>query len=894
MNQPLADAHSKLQDPNVTIRMQAVDEIEIVPPHYMDNIPVLIKDLKSLNSQRRESAAEYLGGKGLEAKEAIPALIEAMDDEVEHNRAKIAEALGKMGPAAKDAVPKLIDAILAEYKQYQWVPSYAALALGNIGAEAKEAVPALIQVLREKRANCNTEAVLALGKIGVTSDDVNAILNKVLNDEVDFLIRFYAHYSLVLLGFQSEDHIYNFLRQTFENPDPNVRRDAGERLTDFCIDKETLGEESCYLIPFLIQAMKDENEDVRHYAVCACRPIKSNNPEFIQALIERLDDPVMHIRNNAADMLASIGPEAEAAAPAMLRLLQDPENDQRYMVSYALQRIQAKPEVVVPVLVNNFIRNKDNSIWNSLIHYGKSLKPYIPQFISILESEDRKRWRSAACILGAIGPDAKDAIPALIRALNNEDKWIRRDMAQALGNIGPAAAQAIPALIKLLNDEDEHVRNQVAASLGKMGEKAESAVPALIELLKDDVENVRMAAITALAEVGEKAQQALPALYKSLEDKENSIRHAAARTIAKIAPVEPDKITKVISALEDQDITYLKIVMNIGGKDYHGAGEAVPVLIDLLNHEDQNAVKYASIRLAIFEGESREGIPVFLDMLNSPDKLSKRKALQIFYIFNRYIFEDDQDVISALAQTLENPDPEIRIQTLKVLTELGPKAKAAIPNIFSAFIDPNMNIRFAADNALRAMGKEAVPFLMKVLLNDNEVLRCFAAGALGLIGPDAKEAVPTLTVLMQDSRPRVRKAAVSALGLIGSEAQTAIPTLIAGLGDPEWEVRDGSVRTLRLIGEPAISALVKALTHEQPKIRMNAAVSLGNMGYPAKDTLPALEELANDPDPEVSQRAQTAVIQIKNALSPPSEYGEVGLLSQEEINALLLGGMADE
>lgn len=92
------------------------------------------------------------------------------------------------------------------------------------------------------------------------------------------------------------------------------------------------------------------------------------------------------VRETAADALARIG---DAAVPALIETLADPEDDVRAQAARALARMGAK---------------------------------------------------------------AEPAVPALIAALNDANRDVRQGAARALGQIGSAAEEAVPALIEAIKD----------------------------------------------------------------------------------------------------------------------------------------------------------------------------------------------------------------------------------------------------------------------------------------------------------------------------------------------------------------------------------------------------------------------------------------------------------
>ena len=173
-----------------------------------DDVPQLVKQLKSGDVDARRSAAKGLGELGSGAKEAVPALIEALKDNDRFVRRFAAQALGEVGPAARSAVPTLngllrkgeekkevLDAVTAALGKIGGGPSsakmlamtlldkgsdtevrrQAAEALGKMGSGAKTAIPALVEVLKPAKGppppgELRTEAATALGEIATPAD----------------------------------------------------------------------------------------------------------------------------------------------------------------------------------------------------------------------------------------------------------------------------------------------------------------------------------------------------------------------------------------------------------------------------------------------------------------------------------------------------------------------------------------------------------------------------------------------------------------------------------------------------------------------------------------------------------------------------------------------------
>ncbi len=74
--------------------------------------------------------------------------------------------------------------------------------------------------------------------------------------------------------------------------------------------------------------------------------------------------------------------------------------------------------------------------------------------------------------------------------------------------------------------------------------------------------------------------------------------------------------------------------------------------------------------------------------------------------------------VPALVQSLQQPNPETRLQAANVLGRIGPDAQAAVPELVRALRDPNLEVRKAATRALGQIGpaaEEAVAPLLEII-----------------------------------------------------------------------------------------------------------------------------------------------------------------------------------
>jgi len=159
----------------------------------------------------------------------------------------------------------------------------------------------------------------------------------------------------------------------------------------------------------------------------------------------------------------------------------------------------------------------------------------------------------------------------------------------------------------------------------------------------------------------------------------------------------------------------------------------------------------------------------------------------------------------------------------------------------------------------------AIPALTEALVDSDVEVQVGAAELLGRCGGKAAAAVPTLIGILADRHAHgfVRMTVIMTLGEIGPAATSAAPALIDTLGDSS--MCTDAVRALVAIGDTAMPALVRALRHGQPTIRLGAAYVLGSLGDAS--VVASLVEILEDPDEGVRRAAAEALVSIRNRLT---------------------------
>ncbi len=236
--------------------------------------------------------------------------------------------------------------------------------------------------------------------------------------------------------------------------------------------------------------------------------------------------------------LAIIGPEAQAAIPALARALRNPAR-------------QVSLEAAA-----------------ALAHIGKAAVPALTEAVGDKKLEVR---HAAVFALGEIGTDAETAIPLLVPLLAESYEPLRSSTVYSLSRIGPAE---ISFLISLLQNTSEATRESASrilvryyAGLGETmpsNEVAGGTAPGIREtdfitiqvagcVLKDPTPEVRLRALAALARLNSRSEALVGLLIQSLNDQSPIIRTGAARLLARMGPMAKSAVPTLATLLEDQD-----------------------------------------------------------------------------------------------------------------------------------------------------------------------------------------------------------------------------------------------------------------------------------------------------------------------------------------------------
>lgn len=391
-------------------------------------------------------------------------------------RTRATVALAKLKPTP----PEVVIATANLLKDEDWsVRAQVLMVLGNMGADASIVLPQIMATLDDDNKHVRRSAANALTRVPAADSETRLALVRALEAD-DRLLRSQAGRALATAPADSAT-IAPELARIAASDNLQASGAAFNVLEKFS---------AANVVPLLVPMLSSENQQTRQNAA---RVIGNFGPEAsaaVPTLITLLDKYPHYLM--AVHTLGRIGPGAKAAIPALLALFErsDPSRQLRLAVTGALARIGPEPQLVLP-LFREELAQQDMSEASG--HYRAALATAIltmsgpddPAIRSYLKrlTRDQRSWQPFTRVeavkgLLAMGPVAAPAMDALRDSLHKDkEPKIRALAAQALGEIGRAAHPALPDLRKAQQEDEPYVSRRAAAAIAKIEASAWTTAP---------------------------------------------------------------------------------------------------------------------------------------------------------------------------------------------------------------------------------------------------------------------------------------------------------------------------------------------------------------------------------------------------------------------------------
>jgi len=330
----------------------------------------------------------------------------------------------------------------------------------------------------------------------------------------------------------------------------------------------------------------DENDPVTYVVAEALESMGEKVAFMVPELIQGLKDTNLDRAVICAQILGAIGPKAKPAIPALLNAanaggwqalsaafaIWDIDRQTNVVVEALARDFAYQPQARLPLLIglrrrgmalkaaapiaqqalydpNETVRNEAEKTLQQLDperlqatidQLNQNAPLILQQTIALLESGKNKIPYHAFTVIKFFGPKTESAVPALIEMLNQEppdppsdlmnfaavNRYLLsiRQALPAIVDIGPAARDAVPALTNLLERTNRFgIREfevDVCNALGAIGPNASEAIPVLEAILTRTNTSVRLR--------GRGGFVTLPG--------DETVHFAAARALVEIAP----------------------------------------------------------------------------------------------------------------------------------------------------------------------------------------------------------------------------------------------------------------------------------------------------------------------------------------------------------------------
>lgn len=805
-------------------------------------VPVLQQSLKDEDPEARFKAVQALESMGSAAEDAIPALVDLLEDPEERVRSAAGAALVKLGPSAAWELAGRVREGFAPAR------ARALVLLARMGPQAKGALSAVRDAAKDQdpriRAKAS-EALAAIDPSGFSAREgsppppleetweppdevvpaggadswadkapaaeekpapepvepvpVRRLVESLSSGEVDTRVR--AVRAVDVAGAAAGEALPVLVHVALNDIDVNVRYAAAMKL----------GEMGAAPAPALVLALSHSEPHVRSNAVEALAGIGPVTDDVIPSVIRALRDPP--VRSRAVLALAKFGEKSipalkaslgddeiyssvrrafvkidEPAARALSKALDDGSIGRR-----AEDVLAAMGEPAVPIVIEGFPSGAVEARTRVLVRIGR---PAIPALIEGLGDKRDSVRRSCGLTLCELGPEAVDALPALIEMISRNSSEAESYALWRFGRSG------VPDLARAASSEDEVIRLMAVRSLSGIRPRPAGAYPVLIDALNDPDSWVVDAAAESFREAG---PAAVPPLLRAVQHHRPETRRAAVRALGLCRPSPKKVLEPLKTALRDSDVEVSRLAaaaLGSMGADAKGASR------ELIRTLGDDGVRWWSTQALRRIG--RGARPAL-------ERAMKREIGAVRFRAACLLSELDPEasgLSEALVGALQVEDAGLRYQAASALSRVPPTAEV-VDVLMRALGDEDPGVRFAAGYALAEAGPRVVPGLLKAASRADAGGRS-ASRALDMLDASA---APALVEALSDLE--MREPALGALVRIGPRA---VPVLIRSLH--EERLAGPITAVLAEIGRPAVPALRHALREGNDAVKEASAVVL--------------------------------------------------------------------
>ena len=601
----------------------------------------------------------------------------------------------------------------------------------------------------------------------------------------------------------------------------------------------------------------------------------------VDDLIKDLESGDKAKRREAARSLSLLGANAKAAVPALIKRLDDDEEQVFFWSATALAKIGPDAKAATSELIKRLRRSQrryKDQIHVRIVHALTQIGPAtIPQLIEALSSDDNFVRYGAAVVLGNLGSDSKIAASPLFVLLGDDADNVRTAASSALGKIGPPAYTQI---IEGLSSDKAIIRKAAANAVIWLSASSSPAIKLAEILTEESSPEVKAIGLKSLSQIGFPASSLLPILQPALDSELPQLKQAALSGILSLSPNSKPAIPHLIERLNSIDSNKRDQAISLLGRLGADAANAVDALIAL--HDKTEIEEQKKIRQALIDMGPASIDGILASSVNSPlDKLTE-SVWQAECL--------DQIGIQAVPQLIEGikdlPSDGAGLLAVISLEKIADKSLATQKAILPLLIHEEAAFRAAALRALVASASKPqllMPRLKNAMADQAPLVRQAAMDAMAGLGPTAKGATAALVKSLNDKDSAVRLSAIRAIGKLNSEDADLAKRLVQFLNGADAQTRLAVVTSLggfRQLPNSAVNDLVEVLKIEDAETQSAVFRALSKLGDSARTALPALNKALTHQDASVRTAALNALAKVEpdkskllNALESQLEDG---------------------
>jgi HEAT repeat protein len=432
-------------------------------------------------------------------------------------------------------------------------------------------------------------------------------------------------------------------------------------------------------------------------------------------------------------------------------------------------------------------------------------------------------------------------------------------------------------LVLGLRYKHEKVRASALGTLASLRRPVEETRPPLLSILRNtggqETQALRLAAGRALTAFG---RSAVPDLLRAAEEGDaesidlflRSIdgRRPGSKEIVSASLMSPNRglrvkaygslgvlgadavpwLAKAVTAGDDEALS--ECLRGLAGAEL--GPEAVPVLVDVLQTGSASLRDQAVGLLAALGPAASGALPALGKLGREGGALARLRAARAMWrIAGR------AEAVMAVAAALLEPGPQedetthssVRVEATRLLGELGPDAREALPLLVGILREePRWSatrLKIEVLTMLPGLGPETVGHVLPFLKDGNIRLRRAAVAAIAGYGPEVDVPAGPLVDLVRGGDPSARRHAAVALARTRNVPEDAVSPLRAAMKvEKDAETLDAMAGVLSRMGRPGTAALLEVLKCPNHRARPKASQALGKLGIDVFDDLAATLE----------------------------------------------------